>query len=207
MSEFPASRLGELAIAWLRQTWPDAVIVPELSVVSYGGALIDFAAITPTELIGLETKGDGDSHARLPLQGLNYSAVATRMFLLPAPSLHKSCSSRLPPGWHLLSVDETGQIKEPERWRRSRPHPEMPTSPLRLLEMCWAEELRSLARYLQADVMGHRGADALRTRLAETVPLQKLRPAVHMTLRARDWGRAGMRPKKVYRPESEWKPA
>jgi len=196
VSDFPASRLFDMGLAWLRKRWPDALIVPEFSVISYGGGLIDLAAVTPTELIGLELKGDGDSSQRLAIQGLNYSAVATRMFLLPAPSVRSQCHKKLPRGWRLLTLED-GAIVEPEFYGEDY----LPASPLRLLEMCWADELRSLARYLKADVLGHKGSDKLRLRIAETIPLEKIRPAVLMVLRTRNWAVDGMRPKTVYPPE------
>jgi len=195
--KFPAERLRELGMAWLRRHWPTALIVPEFSVISYGGGLIDLAAVTESELIGLELKGEGDSSQRLAIQGLNYSAVATKMFLLPAPPLVGVCQKKLPRGWRILPIDGE-QVRDDRDW--TAPYDWLPTSPLRLLETCWADELRSLARYLRADVMGHKGSDALRRRIAETIPLEKIRPAVFMVLRSRRWETDGMRAKTVYRP-------
>lgn len=193
MSDYPAPDLLALARVWLRQTYPDAVIVPEMSVASWGGALIDVAAITPTELIGVEIKGQGDSGARLAIQGMNYSAVASKMFLLPTPSLEATCKKKLPRGWNVLKIVEG--VITPPNYIPDDPH--FPTSSHRLLEMCWAPEVRSLARYLHADVMGARDSHAVGRKIAETIPLRDIRLAVFMVLRARDWTRGGTSPKKV----------
>src|ERR1700754_1542835 len=99
MKPSTARDLCEQAIVWLRKEWPDAVIIPELSVANWGGARLDLAAVTQTELIGVEIKGDGDSTARLSLQGMLSSSVCSRMFLLPSGNLREKCLKAKPPGW------------------------------------------------------------------------------------------------------------
>ena len=70
-----APELLPLAVDWLAETYPGSIIVTELSVADWGGALVDVAAITETEIVGVEIKGDGDSPARLKLQGMAYGRV------------------------------------------------------------------------------------------------------------------------------------
>ena len=75
----------------------------------------------------------------------------------------------------------------------------LPTSPMRLLEMCHADEKRALARLLKAEVMGARGTDDVARRIAEQVPLGAIRREVLKVLRHRAW-HALMIPKRVYHP-------
>lgn len=94
-----AGQLRDLASAWLEQRHPGAVIVTELSVSDWGGALVDIAAITETHIVGVEIKGAGDSPTRLDRQGLAYGMVIKEMWLLACPTLADKCRARRPAGW------------------------------------------------------------------------------------------------------------
>ena len=91
-----APELRDLTIAWLRARHPEAIIVPELSVADWGGASIDVAAITPTHIVGVEIKAEGDSPSRLDLQGAVYPRVAREMWLLPDESIREKCFAKKP---------------------------------------------------------------------------------------------------------------
>jgi hypothetical protein len=101
-----AAELRDLAIAWLASEYPGSIIVTELSVSDWGGALIDVAAITETEIVGVEIKGEGDSPSRLELQGHVYGRVARRMWLLADVSIQEKCFAKCPGGWGRLEVWE-----------------------------------------------------------------------------------------------------
>lgn len=101
-----AHQLRELAIDWLMTEYPGSIIVTELSVSDWGGALIDVAAITESEIVGVEIKGEGDSPARLELQGHVYGRVARRMWLLADESIQDKCHAKCPGGWGRLEVWE-----------------------------------------------------------------------------------------------------
>jgi len=203
----PATTARDLrgdAILWLRDQWPDAVIIPELSVASMGGARLDLAAVTPTELIGVEIKGEGDSTARLALQGMQYSAVCSRLFLLPCPSLREKCAKARPPGW-LMATSECGDwwkntkgARFQASWDFGEDHKRLPTSPYRLLEVLWGDELKSLARVLDVDPKEHRGH--LLHHLAENFPLAKIRSGVLRRLYLRRWESARFGRTPVWRP-------
>lgn len=197
MSDCPVSVLKEVGMAWLRQRWPQSLIIPEFSASQGGGARIDLAAVTDTELIGLELKGDGDSAGRLVIQGVQYSAVASRMYLLPSPSLHKSCANKKPRDWFMMKYED-GAVRVAEY--EPADGNLMPTSPLRLLEMCHADEVRGLARLLKVDVLGARGYTDVARRISESAPLVDIRREVLRTLRHRAWHKL-MIPKTVYHPE------
>lgn len=187
--KYSARVLTDLTVAWLRERRPEAVIVRELSCGRYGSAQLDVAAITPTELIGVEVKGEGDSAARLPLQALLYSAVATEMHLFPAPSLEKRMRGKLPPMWRLLSVGERDEGVVVRDIRGAS----LPQSPRRLCELLWRDELSKVARSLRLDVgYGRFRYDVIANEVADIVPLRELRPAVYAQLYRRDWpeGRA-----------------
>ncbi len=101
-----APELTDLAEAWLRCRYPNAIIVRELGVDGYGAARLDVAAITDRKIVGVEVKGDGDSAARLELQGWSYGRAVTEMWLLPSPDLVKACHRKRPANWGLLEVYE-----------------------------------------------------------------------------------------------------
>lgn len=200
-----AKALLGAAMCWLREEWPTAVIIPELSVATWGGARLDVAAVTENQLIGVEIKGEGDSIGRLALQGWAYSMVATQMFLLPCEKLRKKCVEAKPPGW-LMATNEDGEWFNPDPEKRygrgfGWDGKRLSQSPHRMVEMLWADEIRYLVRALDVDVFGLRGYEALGHALAEQVPIGKLRPKVYRLLYQRRW-ESGRMPKKVWRPDA-----
>ena len=99
-----ADELLTLAIDWLDKEYPGSIIVTELSVADWGKARIDVAAITKTEIVGVEIKGEGDSPSRLELQGHVYGRVARKMWLLADESLQQKCFNRRPRNWGRLEI-------------------------------------------------------------------------------------------------------
>jgi hypothetical protein len=202
MTPQTAKELRGEAICWLRDQWPDAVIIPELSVATWGSARLDVAAVTMGQLIGVEIKGDGDSIGRLQLQGWAYSMVATRMFLLPSHRMRDKCEKARPPGW-LMAKNSEGRWwtngEEPNRGYgydgKSLAH-----SPHRMIEMLWSDEIRYLARALDVNTNGVRGYEAIGHAIAEQIPLGVLRPKVYRLLHNRRW-ESGRIPKQVWRPD------
>lgn len=187
-----AARLCDLASDWLATRYPNALIVRELSVGKWGKALIDIAAITPDHIIGIEIKGDGDSGARLELQGHAYSRVATHMFLLTAPSLDGIAAKHKPADWWHLRV-EAGEIvagRLDHVWYAgARPDgpASLPNAPAQLLECLITRELKILARELCPTIDCGRTVPALIHAISENAPLAEVRRGVCAALRVRDW--------------------
>lgn len=201
-----AAALLELAIDWLAERYPDSLIVPELSIGSWGAALLDVAAITETEIIGIEIKGEGDSPARMPLQASLYSKAATRMFFLPCPALEERCFKHLPDAWGCLTIRE-GKIEQRlGAWRQRmveygdlsyREPKELCVAPAQLLQCLWRAELDLIAMRCQV-ITGKADVEKLRWEIAEQVPLRRLKSEVCDALRHRKWtGQLGT--KLVYR--------
>jgi len=200
-----ASTLRAEAIEWLRREWPAAVIIPELSVGSWGSARLDIAAVLPDELIGVEIKGDGDSIARLSLQGMIYSAVCSRMFLYTSTKLRPACVKALPPGWCMARntdglwwevAKEEGSFNYGHHCDR-RP---LPTSPIRLVDTLWASELKMLIDIHGVFIPQKKGREARVKAVADEVPLKLLRPTVYWLLHRRQWEDARFGAKLIYRP-------
>lgn len=120
-----ADALRELAIAWLRDRYPTALIVPEMSIGKWGKAMLDVAAIVPPEpdrylprfrsndprqglghIAAIEIKGEGDSPSRMALQGAAYSKAAQQMWILPCPSLEAKIFRHAPDEWEKLGIRE-----------------------------------------------------------------------------------------------------
>lgn len=197
MESYRAPRLCDLASDFLAERFPGALIVRELSIGNWGAALLDIAAVTETEIIGIEIKGDGDSHARLERQGWTYSQVATRMGLLSAPSLESSTIKRLPAGWRSLRLVQ-GAVKYPTyAWDKEKDWPRLCTAPARLLECLWGRELKAVATAFGLHSRAMTKVDEWTQALAENVPLKVLRPAVCQALRERDWVKAGIRSERI----------
>lgn len=184
---YPASRLTDMASDWLARRYPGALIVRELSVGTWGSALIDIAAILPDRIVGVEVKGDGDSTTRLKLQTALYSKAAQEMYLLPAPSLASRCERVRWGGWGLLGVvgeDVRVVAKAPSSEPNASP---LPTAPFQILQALWADELHWIAG---AGVGG--SCEGLRRYLAAERPLKQLIPDVCNRLRARNWDKFGL---------------
>jgi hypothetical protein len=206
MKPITARDLCEQAMLWLRREWPQAVIIPELSVATWGGARLDLAAVTETELIGVEIKGDGDSTARLSLQGMLYSSVCSRMFLLPSKNLREKCLKAKPPGW-LMARNGAGawwqaakvQGRSSSSFGSDGKH--LRTSAVRLVDLLWADEVNTAIDIHGVYVGQKTGRDARVTALAEELPLRVLRPTVYWLLHRRRWELARFGAKQILRPD------
>ena len=181
-----AAELTELAITWLQDQHPDAYVTTELSVAEWGGASVDVAAITQTEIVGVEIKGDGDSPTRLELQGLKYGRVCRSMWLLVTPdgTLGDRCAKRKPPGWGRLHV-EAGKIAN---WHpRARPQPHL--CAMAMCETLWRDELAEIAR-LEPGVFvrGSRPrVPELREGIVASLPTPRIHELMIGALRKRIW--------------------
>ncbi len=192
MTDYPAPKLTLMALHWMRSEYPHALLTTELSIGKYGAALIDVAAITERDILGIEIKGDGDSPSRLARQGWVYSRSASKMWLLAAPSIKDRVAKHRPPNWAWLNPEGDGL---------NCPHPpygRLPNSPAALLEILWKDELLAVAGQLTVNAKRRWNVDRIADLVAETATLETLRPAVCQALLDRDWMR--LLQKKVYRP-------
>ena len=195
-----ATDLLPLAIDWLARTYPQSLIVPEFNIGTWGAALLDVAAITETEIIGVEIKGEGDSAARLPLQAALYSKAATRMHFLACPALEDRCFKHIPDAWgrlvvrdgvvqRLLRQEDNSRLSNspwvPER-QRGDTADVLCTAPAQLLQCLWRNELDLMAMRCGV-ITGKVDVETLRWELAEQVPLKRLRTEVCDALRHRKW--------------------
>ena len=193
-----ADELTELAIRWLQSQHPDAYITTELSVAEWGGASVDVAAITLSEIVGVEIKGEGDSPTRLELQGLTYGRVCRRMWLLPTPegTLAERCAKKKPKGWGTLAVEDgavipavrftssSGRVERSEA--REAPH----LCAMAMCETLWRDELTEIARTCP-DVVIHGGprptVPFLRAGIVESLPTPRIHELMVKALRRRVW--------------------
>jgi hypothetical protein len=188
VSDYPAARLCDMASDWLAARYPGALIVRELSIGSWGKALIDIAAITdePGEIVGVEIKGDGDSTTRVPLQAAVYSKAATRMFILASPNLAGRCKKAAPDAWGHLQVE--GETISFHGDRYGLEPRKLCEAPAQMLQCLWKPELLDIARFNQI-VWGRRmAAHQMAEHLAEHIPLATIRREVCAALRRRNWG-------------------
>lgn len=183
MDGYPARKLTVMAVDWLRDRYPDAIIVSEFCVGNWGSASIDVAAITQDEIIGVEIKGDGDSPARIKLQACAYGRAATRMWMLPSPSLAgRVFDKHMPIGWGRLEVDGD-KIKAWTPWQPQR----LANAPLQLTETLWKPELVQVAHRLSVPTGKRDRVDEIQEAIAETVPMRDIRREVVSQLRRRNW--------------------
>tara|TARA_R110000751_G_scaffold307812_1_gene431881 strand:+ start:48039 stop:48725 length:687 start_codon:yes stop_codon:yes gene_type:complete len=218
-----APELRDLTIAWLRARHPEAIIVPELSVADWGGASIDVAAITPTHIVGVEIKAEGDSPSRLDLQGAVYPRVAREMWLLPDESIREKCFAKKPSGWGRLEVwdgavrpwnraTKVARFEERERngmrWKvgiSERDHDRVdPDEAQRLNALCpasmcgtlWRDELAQIAlRVGGLRLFGRANVGPLTEAICAQLPAPVIHDLMIEQLRARAWGS-----KKVVQP-------
>ncbi len=189
--DFKAPELTARAVCWLKKEYPGALVMTEFNAAKWGGALIDVAAITKDQIIGVEIKGEGDNLARLVLQGPSYSTVASEMFLLCCPDLHESVkkSDKTPRGWTRLHVAGEGIDVDGYRWKRGPgvAISNLPNSPMALCDLLWKPELVRLAQSLGCNVVSRMRADEVALRVTDHFPLAKIRQGVIDHLRIRDW--------------------
>lgn len=179
-----AKALLAIAIEWMRERWPDAVIVPELSVADWGGARIDVAAITPTHIAGVEIKGCGDSPARLPLQGLAYGMVAREMWLLACPTIAEKCWRKRPGGWGKLEIREA--VARPATYPKAviRGH----LCPTALCGTLWKKELIKLAAKFGVSTGSFATVESLANSIEDALPAPTIHDEMISLLRKRKWG-------------------
>jgi len=165
----------------------------ELAIAKYGAASLDVAAITSTDIYGIEIKGDGDSTSRLQRQGWVYSRCASHMWLLPAPSLEKAAIKHRPVDWIMLNVRD-GVISG-NRASSCR----LPNAAASLLDILWKTELLEFAKSKGLDVTPRMRSDQIAEYVSERIPLSQIRTETCRRLLARDWATPPYT-KKVYRP-------
>lgn len=205
-----ARALTEKAIEWLRREHPGAVIVTEFSVADWGGARVDVAAITDTEIVGIEIKGEGDSPARLDLQGLAYGRVVRKMWLLADESIRAQCFAKRPKSWGRLELWE-GEVRAFNRatklgerielkngYRYEQLRDESRYDPAlayesRLLcphSMCgtlWRDELYEIARLAKVKIRGKATVEPLTQAICDQLPAPTIHAMMIDQLRHRDW--------------------
>lgn len=190
-----ADVLTRLAKAWLQARHPSAMIVEELSVAEFGGALVDVAAILPDRIIGIEVKGRGDSHRRLALQGAMFSRVCRSMYLLACPSIQKACSAARLPGWGELLV-QGAQSADLVQCRASgllagahyvADETGYALAPVALAAMPWTKEYPLFREVLGAREALPRSKPKSIEKVASHYPLRVIERAVCRVLRKRDW--------------------
>ena len=196
MTELRAPILTKMALQWLREQFPDALLTTELAVAKYGDASLDVAAITEEGIFGVEVKGDGDSAARLARQGWAYGRAALYMWLLPSPAMEKKVGKHKPHGWGSLIINSDG-LKE--RYPIRNYNSPLPNSAAGLLSILWKPELIKVAN-AEKVVFGKRDSvEKIAFAIAEVVPLATIRAAVCQALLARKWRKQPF-PKTVYYP-------
>lgn len=211
-----ANELRELAINWLRAEYPNSIIVTELSVSVWGGALIDVAAITETEIVGVEIKGEGDSPTRLELQGHVYGRVARRMWLLADESIQAKCFAKCPSGWGRLEVWD-GAVRPFNRAKKrvgeeavkaTSKHPgykravyerddsqydpdtageERALCPWSMCGTLWRDELYDIARLHRVQTVGRANVLPLTEAITNQLPMPVIHSAMIDQLRRRVW--------------------
>lgn len=192
MTKYSTKKLTRLGLEWLRQKYPEAVIVPEFTAAAYGERKIDLVAVTALNgLVGIEIKGEKDSLKRMEIQGPAYSKVCTQMYLLPAPKFHDKANRLIwsHPGWGLLKIIDVAFVDEIIMHH----HPSNPQNcPYRLCEILWKTEVVKLARLL--DLPPKKAPSTcskheLVNIIVESISLGNIRAAVNKIMRERDWER------------------
>lgn len=196
-----ALELRDKAKLWLRAKYPQALITHELSVAEYGGALVDVAAILDDHIVGVEIKGEGDSPARLGLQGGMYSRVCRTMHLLADESIRKKCAAALPPGWGEIRIGSGREDSDrynvceasglvTSRWNNHHDASGYGLAPVALAAMPWTKEYPAFQVALG---MGYTALPRTKAKCIEYVAanftLRTIEKAVCGILKQRDWER------------------
>lgn len=172
-------------LAELLSTYPMGRIVEEMGVAK-GGAQVDIAVVTPTQLIGFELKSERDSFVRLPQQIKVYGTTFDRVTLIVEDDKKEvTCGRHVPQWWRLLRFTGKG-------FRVIREGSTNPASTtLGLLMLLWRDEKARLVRDLTSAKKAYKwNLNKLNDHLLASVPPEVLRPAALEVLIAREvWGR------------------
>ncbi|HGG04712.1 MAG TPA: hypothetical protein ENK28_04585 [Aliiroseovarius sp.] len=205
-----APELTDKAIQWLMSEHPGAIIVTEFSVADWGGARVDVAAITDTEIVGVEVKGEGDSPARLELQGLAYGRVVRKMWLLADDSLQDRCFAKCPPRWGRLELWENdvrpynrstklGErikinhgyrheiIRDNSQYDPDVAHESRLLCPHSMCGTLWRDELYEIARLTGVEVRGRATVAPLTQAICAQLPSPTIHAWMIDQLRRRSW--------------------
>ena len=196
-----ADLLTDVAVSWLRCKLPDSLIVPEF-VCGYGGdARVDLAAITPDGIIGVEIKGEGDTHARLASQGPAFIAVCSSVYFLYAPTLAKSMAKHRPKFWMPLHLDDALNFRGDIAFEGSS-YVNHGLCPRQMLATLWRPELVALARSLSIAAEKRESVVVIAERVADLATLRGIRRGVCAALLAREWVSFAPKgqPRRLFRP-------
>jgi len=202
MNELRAPELLKMAIQWLKSTYPNSIIVTEMSVADAGAARIDVAAITETHIVGVEIKGYGDSLSRLDRQGLAYGMAAREMWLLPCVELAPKAKGKLPAGWGILQV-HGDIVREKNKsltlkaidggpnyleYEKYVPYGRGHLSPVALCGTLWRDELMTIA--IEAGLPGvsqKMYVHELAILIEDEMPVTQIHDHMINALRQREW--------------------
>jgi hypothetical protein len=183
-----------MAEEWLASRSDVETIIHEFSVADWGGASVDVAAITPTHIVGVEIKGEGDSPARLALQGCMYSRVVKEMWLLPSPVIAEKIDAKRPRGWARLEVHE-GRVRPENKWSFGSVYEPVPHSFSNHLcagvmcETLWRDELYAIAKSAGLAPRSRARVKDLTDLLVNNLTTHQIHERMVEALRRRAWRR------------------
>jgi len=190
--------LTTLAIGWLRESFPEAIVIREMNVGSYGDARLDAAAIDPTKgIIGVEVKGEADKPDRLKLQIPRYSMVAQQMWLLADKKIRTKCHKAAQgSGWGLLTMEPTGKslFTNGYTYRDG-----VFNAPYALLEPLWRQELIGIIK--RRGIECRKRVHDMQLALVKTLPMPEIRTLMIDTLYRRDWLSMPQMTGRIWMPE------
>jgi len=149
-----------------------------------GSVRVDVAVING-ELGGFELKSARDNLERLESQAALYNQVFDRMTLVSAYRHTSKALSKIPEWWGVINadIDNNGTILlEEERKAEINPSVEA----IQVARLLWRQEaLDVLISYGQERGVKSKPAEKIYTRLADSLPVEKLREEVRACLKRR----------------------
>ena len=162
----------------------DTRIIEEMGIWA-ASVRIDVAVVNG-ELCGFELKSAKDDLRRLPTQEQIYSQVFDRVTIITAENHFADCQAQVPDWWGLTLAKMSNLDRvtlTPVREARLNPA----HNPLFVARMLWKDEaIDVLAKSGLADGFRSKPIALIHERLAEAIPLEKLRAEVRRVLKSRN---------------------
>lgn len=169
-------QIRKILIAYLQAQGKEIRIYQEKNI---GSSICDLMAVTDC-LTGYEIKSDRDDYRQLQGQINAYNRFFDRCYIVVGAEHRRSAPNRVPAGWGILVVEETGITVE-------RPAKTGTPSRRSQLEVLWKLELKNLLTKLHMPPFTYKDKSYIISRILEAAPGSELHEHIVYELMHRDY--------------------
>lgn len=158
-------------------------VLPELAVCD-GDARVDIA-VANGKLCGYEIKSDADTLERLEVQKQCYNRTFDKVYIVIGKKFENEIRERVPEWWgiYVATIEGRQRVVNIRKERQAAPNPKVDAKAL--LELLWAEELRSLLKKYEIKGTSGKNRRILRSIAFDKIPYEDIRHYARETLKSR----------------------